>query len=105
MAGAVVWGSLYSLSLLATLAADGDGDTSCLWFPGLGPFIQLASANDGGSKMALALDGLGQAAGMTMLLIGLTTTKTILVRSGRAEVHVAPIVTREAHGFGLAGRF
>jgi hypothetical protein len=55
--------------------------------------------------MILALDGIGQAGGLAMLVAGLAAPKTVLVRQGDLEVRVAPMVAGGRSGLGLVGSF
>ena len=101
VAGASVLGSLYLTSVLAAQ----DSDTTSLAVPVIGPFLQIASGHSESANSLLVVDGLGQVAGAILLLVGLTTTSTVLVRNDLAEVHIAPIATGKGGGAGLVGRF
>jgi hypothetical protein len=100
--GAAIFGSMYMMSVLA---GGTDSSLTPLYVPVLGPFLQIATGHDDGANGLLMLDGLGQAAGAVMLLIGATTTKTVLVRNDLAEVRIAPTVTKTGSGIGLVGTF
>jgi hypothetical protein len=54
----------------------------------------------------LAIDGIAQAAGATMLIVGITSPKTVLIRNDLAEVRVAPMkIGQDGNGLGLVGTF
>lgn len=56
--------------------------------------------------MILAIDGLGQAAGATMLIAGIMSPKTVLVRNDLAEVRITPMrLGRDGSGLGFVGTF
>jgi hypothetical protein len=58
------------------------------------------------ANVFLAFDGLGQAAGATMLVAGITSPKTVLVRNDLGEVRVTPMrLGRAGGGLGLVGTF
>lgn len=114
ISGAVVGGVLYIIStMIASLGADiassngGDNKTAWLYLPVLGPFLEMSET--GGSSSAnefLVLDGLAQAAGVTMLIAGIMYPKHLLVRNDLATVGVLPMkIGMEGEGLGLVGRF
>jgi hypothetical protein len=72
-----------------------------LYFPVAGPFITIATTNQGPAGMGLLLcDGIFQTAGLLGVILGATRWTHRLVRVGGAEIdlHVAP-----SAGPGLAG--
>jgi hypothetical protein len=107
--GSVLFGTLYLFSAFAAAVDSdaGDGELSELWIPAVGPFIQLAQTESATGKFFLALDGLGQSAGLFMLVYGLASPKTVLVRNDLAnmEVRVAPMAGRGTSGIALTGTF
>jgi hypothetical protein len=112
--GAVTFGSLYLLSILAAASAQdsarSEGSNSspdaALYVPGIGPFIQMVSTTSATSNVVLAVDGLAQSAGIALLIYGLTSPRTILVRNDFAQAAVVPIALgREGAGLGVVGRF
>jgi hypothetical protein len=110
--GAVLFGVVYLLSTLVASVDDNsyDGNRySALWIPIIGPFIQLGSnGNASGDNETLVLDGLAQAAGVTMLVLGLAFPRHILVRNDLTSISFVPTPMRVGHeggGLGLVGRF
>ena len=107
--GAVMFGCTYLIS--ATVAASFDkttrqADFQPLYIPAAGPFITISSASSYGlGTFALVIDGLAQAGGLAMAVAGIAAKKTELVRDDVGMTHfmVAPVVTRESVGFGVAG--
>ena len=55
----------------------------------------------------LAIDGVGQAVGVGLLVWGLSSPRTVLLRNDLAgvEVHAMPLLTGKSAGFGLGGMF
>ena len=110
--GSVLFGVLYILSTLVAAANDdsySDNKYSALWIPVVGPFIQAGANNNGsGDNETFILDGLAQAAGVTMLVLGLAFPRTILVRNDLLSVSFVPTPMKVGHdggGLGLVGRF
>jgi hypothetical protein len=110
--GAVTFGTLYLLTVLVTAmiqdvenATGSKDNVSALYVPALGPFIQMASTSSSSGNVVLAIDGAGQTAGAIMLIVGLTSPKTVLVRNDLAEIRFAPVITRGSAGAGLVGTF
>lgn len=107
--GSVLFGTLYFFSALAAAvdADHGKGDLAALWAPGVGPFIQMAQTESATGKLFLAIDGLGQSAGLFMLIYGIASPKTVLVRNdlAKTEVRVAPMTGRGTTGLALTGTF
>ena len=99
IAGACVLGTLYSFSALAAQ----DKENTVLAVPVIGPLLQLAGKHGDDAPALLVIDGLGQVAGAVMLIVGLSTSSTVLVRNDLAEVHIAPMMTKEGAGAGLIG--
>jgi hypothetical protein len=110
--GAVLFGVLYLLSTLIASANDSSYDGNrytALWIPVAGPFIQAgASNNASGDREIFVLDGVAQAAGVTMLVLGLAFPRHILVRNDLLSVSFLPAPMKVGHdggGLGLVGRF
>jgi hypothetical protein len=107
--GAILFGTLYMFSTLAAAASadqashDGSSSYAALWLPAIGPFIQMAQTESGMGKYMLAVDGFGQVAGLALLVWGLTSPKTVLVRNDLtgAKVRVRPVPTASSRGAGL----
>lgn len=112
--GAVTFGVLYLLSALvgaaindvnkATSSSNDSGDF--LFVPVAGPFLQMTKTETSTGNVFLAIDGIAQAAGATMLIVGLTSPKTVLVRNDLGEVRVMPMrMGQNGGGLGLVGTF
>jgi hypothetical protein len=112
--GAVTFGVLYLLSVLVGAAisdtnkafnnSKDNGDF--LFVPVAGPFLQMTKTDSSSGNVTLAIDGIAQAAGATMFIVGVTSPKTILVRNDLAEVHVMPMkMGTNGGGLGLVGTF
>jgi len=112
ISGAVLFGVTYLLSTLVASANDNSYDGNrytALWIPVVGPFMQLGSStNASGDDQIFVLDGLAQAAGITMLVLGLAFPRTILVRNDMLSMSFLPTPMKVGHeggGLGLIGRF
>ena len=115
--GAVLFGTMYFFSVLvAAGGADSNRGSSnpdaAMWAPAIGPFIQMAQPDSSATgNVLLAVDGLAQTAGLIMLIAGLSSPKTVLVRNDLARndtkptVKATPIVGRGMTGVGLIGTF
>lgn len=112
--GAVTFGVTYLFNVIGAAAAhDANGGgtpADALYAPVIGPFILMGSHSTDTAlgKVGLAIDGLAQAAGATMLICGLALPKTVLVRNdlGKVEVTVTPMsMGKGGNGLGLAGTF
>ncbi len=123
--GAVTFGVMWLLSVIAGAAIDdtnkitssypsttttksSDKSGTFLYIPIAGPFLQMTRTDSATGNVFLAIDGVAQAAGATMLIVGLTSPKTVLIRNDLAEVRVTPMRLGEnghAQGFGLVGTF
>ena len=98
--GAVTFGVLYVLSIIAADTANSDGhkddNLKSLYIPAIGPFI--AGAGSDGSKSIFYLDGFGQVAGLAMFIGGFAFPQTELVRNDVASVRVLPMVGQGKSG-------
>jgi hypothetical protein len=122
--GAVTFGCLYMLSVLtaaivsdahrSTVAYSSSGSSTrtssdnadFLYVPVAGPFLQMTKTISSTGNVMLAIDGIAQAAGATMLIVGLTSPKTVLVRNDLGEVRLTPMkVGERGSGLGLVGTF
>jgi hypothetical protein len=103
--GAIMFGLMYGFTAFGA-SESSDPDTTWLYAPVLGPFI-YASTLDGEfagiGRFFLYVDGLIQAGGAAMLIIGLVG-KTELVRNDIAKVSVVPLLGR-ANGIALQAEF
>ena len=108
IAGSITFGVLYGLAVLVASDSHSTDEAKAMWVPCVGPFIAAASLKDqnsGGAAMFLVLWGLGETAGVAMLIGGILGTKTELVRNDLARVHVFPIVSKSTAGLGLGAAF
>jgi hypothetical protein len=111
--GAVIFGVLYFMSTMGAAivhdahAYGGRDNADALYVPAVGPFIQMIWTSTATGNWLNAMDGGGQIAGIVMLLVGLTSPKTILVRNDLGTVRAAPLpyVGRHGAGLGLVGSF
>jgi hypothetical protein len=100
--GAVTFGVLYSLSATGVLLSG--GGAKAVLVPVAGPFIEIGnlqrtlSGSEASGLRAMAttflvLDGVGQAAGVAMLLVGLTQPAPLLVRNDvtGATLRITPL--------------
>lgn len=110
--GAVTFGCFYLLTVLVGAAIS---DTSrysssdsgeLLYVPVAGPFLQMTKTDSSTLNVMLAIDGVAQAAGATMLIVGLTSPKTVLVRNDLGEVRLTPMrMGQNGGGLGIVGTF
>ncbi|MBS2013356.1 MAG: hypothetical protein JST00_10740 [Deltaproteobacteria bacterium] len=126
--GAITFGVMYLFSVIAGAAIDDSNKTrsvyngttystvpgksedsgTFLYIPVAGPFLQMTRTDTATGNVFLAIDGVAQAAGATMLLVGLTSPKTVLIRNDLAEVKVTPMrmgMDGSGSGLGLVGTF
>lgn len=108
--GAITLGIVYSAS--AAFAAVGEDlraanetrtNTSAMWIPVAGPFLQMKETSSSTGRLALFHIGLAQTAGALMLVYGLTSPRTLLVRND--QLSVVPMLSRDATGAMVSGRF
>jgi hypothetical protein len=118
-AGAVTFAASYGLAAFSggflmlftnLLPPAGQGvrfaDVGFLFVPVAGPFLEMPKAEgDSTVNALLALDGLGQVVGATMLVIGMTWPETVLVRNDLGSVHILPMRMARGGGLGLVGAF
>jgi len=111
--GAVTFGVMYLLSVLVGAAISdtnkaigGKDNGDLLYVPVAGPFLQMTKTESSSGNVTLAIDGIAQAAGATMLIVGITSPKTVLVRNDLGEVRVMPMrMGDKGGGLGLVGTF
>jgi hypothetical protein len=105
--GAVMFGILYFLSTMGAAivhdenAHGGHDNADALYVPAVGPFIQMIRTSSAIGNEMNVMDGIGQTAGLVMLIVGVTSPKTILVRNDLGTVRVAPMPLVGSHGSGL----
>lgn len=124
IAGSIVIGVPYVIGLSAVSTRDSNNGANWLLVPVLGPWIAIGARRkactpsntnnttttttttdngldclgDAFATMALVFDGLIQATGATLLVVGLAVPKKVLVRQDMAHV----FVTRIGSGYGVA---
>jgi hypothetical protein len=120
IAGSIVTGIPWMISLTAAVAADYDNKSGFLVIPALGPWLMLAAggasdrdcAGDGfcsgsrsGLRATLVLDGLMQTAGAIMFVSGFAFPRHRLVRND-VTVSLAPTTFGpQSYGLGAVGTF
>lgn len=123
--GWILSGVGYGIVLSAAISSDFENQSGWLAVPFAGPWITLgrrnSSCNDSDPNqegdgtgweclgdlflgLGLIMDGMVQAAGGTLLLIGYTNPKTHVIRDG-AKVNVQPMSVGSGHGLGVTGSF
>jgi hypothetical protein len=113
--GAVTFGVVYFVNVL--VAAGGtdyansnhtSNSVAGLYAPVVGPFITMTQSSSAVADVFLVLDGLAQAGGAVLLLYGLTSPQTVLMRDdyGRPRLLPQPMLFgRAGAGAGLVGTF
>jgi hypothetical protein len=114
IAGGSVFAGLYFLSALVAAggadSSEGSNPVAALWVPGVGPFIQMVSTDSAVANVFLAIDGVGQSLGLAMVIYGLTSPKTVLVRNDLAsadkpKIRAVPMTGNGTTGMALVGTF
>ena len=113
ISGAIVFGVTYLYSsFIAAVGqdiSDASGEDNVLawmFIPVLGPFLEMMETDSTTIRYILALDGIAQAAGVTLLVTGLMYPKWVLVRNDLASATIAPMkIGMDGNGLGLVGRF
>jgi hypothetical protein len=82
------------------------GDVARLFVPVAGPFLQMPKAEGNATaNVLLAVDGLGQLAGATLIVVDLAFPRTIPVRDDMGHVQIVPMKVSGGGGLGLVGTF
>ena len=111
--GAVTLGATYLVTaFVGAVAADflkaegSNTNIAPLFLPVAGPFLEIGETDSAIAKFYLTLSGLGQGAGAIMLLYGISSSRTVLVRNDQLIVtSVAPMLVPGAAGLSVVGRF
>jgi len=105
--GSISFGIMYFFSALtAAVGSDAGVNNQALWIPGIGPFIQIANSNSSTERFFCGFDGLIQSAGIAMLVYGIASPKTVLVRNDLGLViRPMPFTVRNGGGMALGGTF
>lgn len=112
--GAVTFGTLYLVSALTAAAVSdlsGGEDFVPLYIPVAGPFVTIGTSDaPAGGAVLLAVDGVAQAGGLAMLILGLAVPRDELVRNdvGGTDLRLTPVFGKDAasntwSGLGVAG--
>ncbi|MFT3770831.1 MAG: hypothetical protein QM820_35865 [Minicystis sp.] len=110
VAGSVTFGATYLLTALGgAIASDAGNDhAASLLVPIAGPFIMIGGTRSATGSFGLVIDGLAQAAGVTMLVVGLAMPKAVLKRNDLGKIEITPTPMQfgsSGGGFGIVGRF
>jgi len=117
-AGIILTAIPYALGVFAAIGADFENKSSWLAVPWVGPWLVLGQreyvcddrreslkcVGETFAIMGIIADGVIQAAGGTLLLIGVVSTKSVLVPDSHA-VRFAPMRVGSGYGLGLGGAF
>jgi hypothetical protein len=111
--GAVTLGATYlATAFIGAVAADflkAEGSNTSvapIFIPVAGPFLEIGQTDSAVARFYLAVSGLGQAAGAIMLLYGISSSRTVLVRNDQLIVtSVAPLIAPGVSGLSVVGRF
>jgi hypothetical protein len=111
----VTFGVLYLLTaLVASVWTDAansshtNNPVTGLFVPVVGPFITIAQSSSATADFFLVLDGAAQTAGAVLLIWGLTSPQTLLMRDGYARPRILPqpmLLGKSGGGLGLSGSF
>jgi hypothetical protein len=107
--GSVLFGVTWLTSAFAGAVASDIGarNGKLLIIPVVGPFTLVPSGSTTGD-LFLVLDGLAQAGGLAMLVVGIAVPKTVAVRNDIAKVQIMPTPMTfgsNSAGFGFVGKF
>lgn len=118
--GAVTFGVMYLFTAFGATIADGACAGTCsvgsLFVPVVGPFIYMGTkGNTALDNFWLGFDGVVQAGGLAMFIIGLAAPSTVLVRNDlgttatpkapKLALTPVPLISPTAQGLGLLGTF
>ena len=111
--GAVTLGATYlATAFIGAVAADflkAEGSNTSVapvFLPVAGPFLEIGQTDSAIARFYLAVSGLGQSAGAIMLLYGISSSRTVLVRNDQLIVtSIAPLIVPGAAGLSVVGRF
>jgi hypothetical protein len=124
VAGLIVAGVPYFFSVVGASAAQSNNASGLLYVPVAGPWLTMGQrtyecnpdANNQSTKqslqcvgdifavMGLIADGVLQATGATLLVVGLAATRSELVRDD-ASIRIAPMRVGTGYGTGIVGTF
>jgi hypothetical protein len=111
VAGGLVFGIPWGITVLVAASSRNSPD-QVLYAPILGPCLRIRDNNPASNDadivgdVFLAMDCLVQAAGAAMIIIGATTTKTVLVRNVASMPLVVPMrFGNDGYGLGVVSQF
>lgn len=104
--GAVLFGVTYLITaLIGSIASDlNDKDGKWLLLPVVGPFVYSTTTESSTAKTWLYIDGLAQAGGVTMFIVGLAGQKMLIRNDVASRVQVLPMIGR-TNGLSLIATF
>lgn len=110
IAGSVLFGSVYLLNVLIGAAGQTAGQSAFEWLyvPAIGPFIEISNSSSPIGTVSLIIDGAAGSAGLALLIWGLTSPASVLLRNqiGTPRVMPVPMVLgRNGSGMGVVGTF
>ncbi len=119
IAGAIVTGVPWVISVTAATGADFDNKSGFLLVPGVGPWLALlagagkdrdcgtefCNADKSGLRAALVLDGLVQSAGAAIFIIGIAVPRKRLVRDDVTLSFLPTTLGNDGYGLGAVGTF
>jgi hypothetical protein len=114
IAGSIVFGTFYGLTLLGASESNFDDGTGYLAIPVLGPVLYARHTDCEGDTdyctdevgdFFLTLDALGQATGAALFTLGMVFPKKRLVKDERFSVQIAPHASRSGAGAVAFGTF
>jgi hypothetical protein len=107
IAGAITFGISYLVSTEVGAGAtdlNGHATAFALWIPVVGPFIQMGGTTSALGNWALAWDGLVQGGGLALLIYGIASPSTVLVRNDLG-LRVLPEARPRGGGLRLVASF
>jgi len=110
IAGAVLFGTFYLLSVFVGAGGQTGGDQAYGWLylPALGPFSEISNSSSPLATVTLIIDGAVQSGAVALLVWGITSPAPVLVRNQIDAPRVMPvpmILGRNGSGMGLVGTF
>ncbi len=104
--GAVLFGVTYLITaLIGSVASDlNDKDGKWLLLPVAGPFVYSTTVDSATAKTWLYIDGLAQAGGVTMFILGLAGRKMLIRNDVASKVQIMPMIGK-TNGLSLIASF
>jgi hypothetical protein len=102
--GLVAFGALYAIGAIDAWTTHnfGSSELDFLYAPIVGPFAAIPKVKSTGARVLLALDGLGQTAGVTLAIVGALWLRPVYIRNDLA-LRVNPIFGRGVEGLVVEG--